>query len=186
MVDIHRIEQSEAFRKELQPGETVLWRGAPGRFSLVKSTGGGALFTWIASVAVFLCVSALFIWGELASGVGFIPAWQVVLTIIFLYFFFLPAAHAAALRRSAYFVTDRRVIMMAGGRTFRALGRQGLRTEWTEADGTADVLFGSTVGVRERKRFRYAWDPKRDENEEEVTGLIFFHVPADPALRALL
>lgn len=185
MADLKRIESSDSFKKELLPGETVLWRGNPGKFTLIGSTGGTALLTWIISIVVFVVVSAFFIWGELASGVGFIPAWQGVLAVIFLYFFCLPFFHAGALRRSAYFVTDQRVIMMVGGRTFRTLSKKGLRVKWDQRGDAWDVLFGSAVGVKEKKHFRYAWDPKRDENEEEVTGLIFFHIADDPALRAL-
>lgn len=174
MADIQRIEKSAAFQKELQSDESILWRGSAGRFSIGMC--GGILRTWIISAAIFLIVSVLFYWAEMAVEMEFLLSWQLVLTVLFLYFFLKPLFNIRTLKRSAYFVTDRRVILIVGGRTLRGLNRAGLHVEFTPAKGGMDVLFGSAVGTPERKRFRYAWDPKRDEYEEEVTGIIFFRL----------
>lgn len=175
MADVQKIERSNSFQKELQADESILWRGGPGRFHVGVCIG--VLRTWIIAAALFLIVSGLFYWAEMAVGMEFLVSWQFVLTAIFLYFFLKPFFNMRTLRRSVYFVTDRRVIAVVGGHTFRALNRAGLRVEFAPAKGGMDVLFGSAVGTPERRRFRYAWDPKRDEYEEEVTGIIFFRLP---------
>lgn len=179
MADVQRTEKSAAFQKELQSDESIQWRGSAGHFSVGMC--GGILRTWIVSAAIFLIVSGLFYWAEMAVGMEFIVTWQLVLTVIFLYFFLKPFFSIRTLKRSAYYVTDRRVIIMVGGRTFRGLNRAGLHVEFVPAKGGMDVLFGSAAGMPERKRFRFAWDPKRDEYEEEVTGIIFFRLTGDAA-----
>ena len=179
MANAERIEKTAAFRKELLPEEHILWRGSAGRFTVGMC--GGVLTTLFISAAIFMIVSGLFYRAETAAEMEFILSWQLVLSAIFLYFFLKPFFNIRSLRRCAYFVTDRRVIVMVNGRTFRALNRAGLHVEFTPAKGGMDVLFGSAVGTPERRRFRYAWDPKRDEYEVEVTGIIFFRLADDAA-----
>lgn len=184
MADFQRIEQSDTFKNELMPGETVIWRGSPGKIQLFSGSTS-KVRTWIITIAIFLVVSGAFLWAELAAGAGFNLAFQLLLTLIFLVYFFRPLTDARTVQRSVYFVTDRRVITMPGGNKFFSMNRNGLRVEWTKADDCFDVLLGATVGIPPQKHFRYARVPKRDDREK-VNGMVFFHIADDAELRKIL
>ncbi len=176
-----------AVASELLPGETVLWQGRSGGVSLKKDTGGAVILTWLIYTAIFVIVSAAFIWAEIAAGYSVNLLWQAMLTIIWLFFMVRPIQDRAKILSSRYYITDRRVILALGGKDFCSLIRSGLRARKTvSASGRCDILIGSAVSVPDKKHFKYAWDPCRGDYNEGVTGFVFFNLPDDPELDALL
>lgn len=180
-------EVPAAVQRELLPGETVLWQGRSGGVSLMKDTGGTVALTWAIYTVLFVVVSVLFAWAEIAAGYSVNLLWEAMLTVIWLFFMIRPIQDRAKIISSRYFITDRRVVLLLGGRDFCSLIRTGLRARKTVSDsGRCDVLIGAAVSVPDKKHFRYAWDPCRGDYNEGMTGFVFFNLPEDPELDALL
>lgn len=139
-------------RSYLAPGESILWKGKPGK--------GHLLTPWDAYMipfSIFWCGFAIF-WevGVLTSGAPFFfGIWGIPFILIGLYLVCGRFFHTAWLRkRTAYVITNKKIIRKRGKRV-DMLGAGNLPSTHitTFADGNGNIRFGEYITYYRRTSF---------------------------------
>ena len=150
----------DAVRRELDPGEEVMWSAMPRPKYFTAQTVGMFLFAipWTAFAVFWVAAASRFEVPQFNRGFDLFPLFGVPFILVGLGMLSSPLwAHRAA-RRTAYLITDRRAVIIEGGwsstiRTFTPDQLGGL-TRREHSDGTGDVILdrenrGNDQGVRE-------------------------------------
>ena len=178
------------FTSELYDGEQLLWVGKSEDFPVLDSTMKKPIFTrLILTVVGFIVVLALYIYVAAATTTAISPVIIAVLALIFLYVGVLPWVDRRTIRkRRLYAVTDRRVLVRAGGNSMYSLNKAGLNMRECPADakGCTTILFGAATNRPDRKARITTIASLRDDAGEHIIGLCFYNVANTPELQAAL
>ena len=182
------IKDSSKLRETLMEGETILWRGRPESFPLITAaTKKGLVIRWLACAAAFVLLTVCYVlFVNSKDNLSFNFVVEAVLLLICAYVALLPALDRnKIIKKCCYYVTDSRVIVAVGDNDAFPLSRKGLKVlRVPGADGCVTMLFGSNTAQPERKHRVGTFVPGKDENGENITGITFYNVKDDPALKA--
>jgi hypothetical protein len=137
----------ERVRAELAPGERIEWMEVPIARFFTPLSRGLFLFSipWTAFSIFWVFMASGLRWPDLSSAFGFFPLFGLPFVLIGFWLMSSPLRTHNRLKRTVYAITDRRAILIQGGRntTIRSFGPGDLdkihRRE--KADGSGDVYF---------------------------------------------
>ena len=179
----------EQLRMDLQEGEQLLWSGRPEPFDTLDRTNRPGILRGLAVKALAtLCILILYI--AAVRGTGELRLSMVAIILVFgayaLAYPFLTARHLR--RKTFYGFTDRRVIrsgMRKESIPYERIRRAALRKD---EDGHTSLLCGTESVNLPPRKWRNEADTlfNNDSDEPEISRMVFYALPVDDALRALL
>lgn len=174
----------EGYEKVLLPDEQVEWKGRPEPFRLLtEETKRSVLLQWVLCAVVCVALSVLYIAAVANSEAHFSIIVELVIIAACAFVAFTPIRDKIEVQKKAgYYVTNKRVILTVGD-NFYALNRGGIKVERRRTgDGNLNVLFGSCVGMPDRKCRRAAILPEIDDEDLGKNGFVFYNVKQDADL----
>ena len=178
-------EISPSLKKELLPGEEILWRGSTEKRAVKNPDTEKKLITrWIVCAVIY--VGTLIAYTSVLKGGEVEFNWAVAGAFTLLLGFICAEPFLTAkkvIRKFSYYVTDRRVIV--DGAELQLLNRAGLKMRIHDhGDGCETWLFGSSVDLKPSEFPDAPITPGRSD-DNSIIGSTFYHIKKDKALNKL-
>ncbi|MFH0965972.1 MAG: hypothetical protein V2A58_18385 [Planctomycetota bacterium] len=136
---------------ELAEGEHVLWLAQPDPKRYARKALPAVLFgiPWTAFAIFWMAGASGFKMPDFSKGFGFFPLFGVPFVLIGLGMLSSPLWAMRKAKRTVYVLTDRRAILLEGGRSakIRSFGPEQLESveRRERGDGSGDILFSGVV-----------------------------------------